>query len=58
MIELRNEVDYATVVEKMKFLTIDGNESRLMKYDPELKGENRNKVLNRNVFYKYPKNAD
>jgi RNA recognition motif-containing protein len=42
----------------MKYFNIDGCEVRALPFDKELRGENKSKILNQNVFYKLPKDAN
>jgi len=41
--------------EKLKYFKFEGKQVRLLSYDPELRGDNKAKVMSRNVFYKFSK---
>lgn len=42
----------------MKYFDIDGCPVRSLPFDNSLRGENKNKINEQNVFYKFPKDAD
>jgi len=49
---------YEQAKEKMKYLNIDGCQSRALPFDKDLRGDNKAKVMSHNVFYKLGKGDD
>jgi RNA recognition motif-containing protein len=49
---------YKAAKEKMKFFDFEGKPVRCLPFDISLKGENKHKIHEQNVFYKFPKDSD
>lgn len=58
IIEISNPEHFKLAKEKMKYFEIDGCMCRGLPIDPMLKGDNRKKINDHNVFFKLPKEAD
>lgn len=58
IIKFSTDADYKNAIEKCKYLKIDGKPIRCLPHDPNLRGENKQKILESNVFYKFPKDQD
>lgn len=52
------EESYEAAKEKMRYFEVDGKPVRALPFDPSLRGDNKAKIMDQNVFYKFPKDVD
>ena len=64
VIHIEDDAKYKEACEKVKMgLELDNKDgkqvqARGLKFDPQLRGDNKQKILSLNMFYKHPKDAD
>jgi hypothetical protein len=58
VVHIEKPEDYELAKEKMKYFNIDSCPVRSLPFDKDLRGDNKQKILSHNVFYKLPKDTD
>jgi len=58
VIHIEEPKNYEDAKDKMKYFFLDQCQVRSLPFDKDLKGDNKNKIMNHNIFYKMPKEAD
>ena len=55
---IEKDTDYANAVKLMKYISIDGSNSRALPFDKDLRGDNKAKTMKKNIFFKLGKDEN